>query len=223
MSEENRGPWIETYKGEKFFLGDPKADEVNFQDIAHAISMQCRFTGQLKRMWSVGQHCLFVAEMAAEHAPEDVAERYGLLGLFHDFEEAYISDISTPMKRILFEQDSMSKYRFEQMKESINAAIYEAADLDPPTEYEHQIIKFFDIKALIMEGFWFLPRKAHTFIDIMIPRLEEMAVDNKRLQKATVDNPTLDPDVRFLHKWDRQEVWTVESEIMRRIRRFRGS
>lgn len=174
-------------------------------------------------MWSVGQHCLFVADMLARHAPPGKAEHFAIHGLFHDFEEAYISDINTPLKRLLFDNNPEFKARFDEIRDSINAAIYEAGGLAMPTEYEHSIIKFFDIKALILEGYWMFPHKGHTYVHLKIPQLKEMAGDHERLLGAVVEDPDTDPDVQLLQKWDRSNPAWISDEIVRRVERFLGN
>ena len=88
-----RGDWIQTFTGQRFWPLDPHPDEVDIRDIAHALSMLCRFTGHTKRFWSVAEHSLLVARLAPE--------RLKLAALLHDATEAYLSDISRPMKRQL--------------------------------------------------------------------------------------------------------------------------
>ncbi len=42
-----RGDWMQTYTG-LFCPMDPRVDEVNPEDIAHALAMVCRFGGHVK-------------------------------------------------------------------------------------------------------------------------------------------------------------------------------
>lgn len=84
-------PWIQTYSGRAFNPTEPLEDSIVIQDIAHSLSMQCRFSGHVKVFYSVAQHCVLVSYLCA---PEDA-----LWGLLHDASEAYLVDIPSPLKR----------------------------------------------------------------------------------------------------------------------------
>lgn len=85
--------WIQTYTGRKFDLIAPTADMICLRDIAHALAHLCRFTGHTKRFYSVAEHSIWVSQrVPAEHA---------LSGLLHDATEAYLGDVSTPLKSLL--------------------------------------------------------------------------------------------------------------------------
>lgn len=83
--------WIQTYTGRKFFPLAPRAADVNIRDIAHSLSLQCRFNGHCLAFYSVAEHSVRVSRhLDAAHA---------LWGLLHDAAEAYVSDIPRPLKR----------------------------------------------------------------------------------------------------------------------------
>src|SRR5579885_2784587 len=86
------GDWIQTYCGVAFYPLDPRPEEILIEDIAHALSMLCRFTGHVKRFYSVAQHCVYVSHRCD---PKDA-----LWGLLHDAAEAYLNDISRPVKSL---------------------------------------------------------------------------------------------------------------------------
>lgn len=83
--------WIQTYSGRRFNPTNPNPDAIVIQDIAHALSMQCRFTGHTKKFYSVAQHSVYVSHICNE---EDA-----LWGLLHDASEAYLVDVPRPLKR----------------------------------------------------------------------------------------------------------------------------
>lgn len=83
--------WIQTYSGKRFTPTKPKADSIVIQDIAHALSMQCRFSGHVKYFYSVAQHCVLVSYICDQ--------KDALWGLLHDATEAYLVDVPRPLKR----------------------------------------------------------------------------------------------------------------------------
>jgi 5'-deoxynucleotidase YfbR-like HD superfamily hydrolase len=83
-------PWIQTYSGRRFTPTNPYVDAIVIQDIAHALSMKCRFNGHPKKFYSVAQHCVLVSYIC------DSGD--ALWGLMHDASEAYLVDFPAPLK-----------------------------------------------------------------------------------------------------------------------------
>lgn len=46
------GDWIQTYTNKQFWPLDPRPEDVCIEDIAHALSLQCRFTGHVREFYS---------------------------------------------------------------------------------------------------------------------------------------------------------------------------
>lgn len=90
METVNKGDWMQTHSGKEFWPLSPYLDQIMIEDIAHALSMQCRFGGHTKAFYSVAQHSVIVSEQCY---PEDA-----LWGLLHDASEAYIGDVIRPLK-----------------------------------------------------------------------------------------------------------------------------
>jgi len=84
------GDWIQVYSGGRFWPLDPRPEEIHIEDIAHALSMQCRFGGHCEEFYSVAQHCV---EVSFRVPLEDAA-----WGLLHDAAEAYLVDLPRPVK-----------------------------------------------------------------------------------------------------------------------------
>lgn len=84
-------PWIQTYSGRRFTPTNPYVDAIVIQDIAHSLSMQCRFSGHVKKFYSVAQHSVLVSHLC------DSADAFW--GLLHDASEAYLVDVPRPLKR----------------------------------------------------------------------------------------------------------------------------
>lgn len=83
--------WIQTYTGKKFYPLAPRVKDIDIQDIAHALSLICRFTGHCREFYSVAEHCIRVSKLCRPDTQ--------LLALLHDASEAYLSDVSGPLKR----------------------------------------------------------------------------------------------------------------------------
>jgi hypothetical protein len=56
--------WIATYTGAAFDVMNPRAEDIRFDDIASALSKQCRYGGHCIEFYSVAEHCVHVAERA---------------------------------------------------------------------------------------------------------------------------------------------------------------
>lgn len=107
--------WIQMgVTGGQFWPTDPRPQDVHIEDIAHAQSQLCRFTGHTRTFYSVAQHSVRVMKAVESFGPS-LLEGYGLpagpelnrriaqvalWGILHDSEEAYINDLSTPVKRL---------------------------------------------------------------------------------------------------------------------------
>lgn len=84
---------IQTYTGVIFDLKNPDIDLIDIEDIAHALSMLCRFGGHTKTFYSVAQHSYEVSQLV----PDDLK----LTGLLHDASEAYLTDLPKPIKNLV--------------------------------------------------------------------------------------------------------------------------
>ena len=86
--------WITTYTGKRFDLEHPTPEMIDIEDIAHALSNICRWTGHTLYHYSVAQHSVNVSLMFDQR--DDA-----LWGLLHDAPEAYLGDVSQPLKALL--------------------------------------------------------------------------------------------------------------------------
>ncbi len=87
--------WIETFTGQAVTPLAMTADQINIEDIAHALSNQCRFSGHVREFYSVGQHCNIIATTILRAFDDPTM---ALCGLLHDASEAYLVDIPKPLK-----------------------------------------------------------------------------------------------------------------------------
>lgn len=89
---------IKTYTGVMFDPLNPNLELIDILDIAHALSMLCRANGHFRSFYSVGQHCI---NCMKEAAARGYSERVQLACLLHDASEAYLSDVTRPVKQEL--------------------------------------------------------------------------------------------------------------------------
>lgn len=95
-----KGDFIYTGKEVEFYPLDPREDEILIEDIGHALSLICRGNGHTKHFYSVAQHSINCAKEARERG---YSKRVQLACLLHDGSEAYLSDITRPVKKELKE------------------------------------------------------------------------------------------------------------------------
>lgn len=132
--EQRHTDWIQTYTGRQFWPLDPREEDVDIVDIAHALSNICRYGGHVEQFYSVAQHCVFASHI--------VPAKFALYGLLHDASEAYLIDVPRPIKHEL----GMEVYRAAESK--LQALIYESFGLDPE---EPECVKVADNQLLKTE------------------------------------------------------------------------
>lgn len=91
--ENDRGAYLSTWSGNKFYPLDPRPEEIDIEDIANALAKQTRFNGHLRRFYSVAQHSV----LCSWYVDSDDA-LVALTALLHDAPEAYIGDMIRPVK-----------------------------------------------------------------------------------------------------------------------------
>jgi hypothetical protein len=99
---------------------EPRPQEILVEDIAHALSMLCRFNGHGKEFYSVAEHSLHVAAIVS---PPN--KKWGLL---HDAAEAYLSDIPSPVKKEL--------KNFQEYENNLLLVISQKFNLEPEIPLE---------------------------------------------------------------------------------------
>lgn len=95
---KKRGDHITTYTKLHFNPINPNPENIVIKDIAHALSLLCRGGGHFENFHSVASHCL---ECASEAKARNYTSRVQLACLLHDASEAYLADITRPVKKHL--------------------------------------------------------------------------------------------------------------------------
>jgi len=136
-------PYIETYTGKKFYVLNPQPEDISIIDIAHALSMMCRYTGHVRRFFSVSEHSILVSKNSPNNE---------LFGLLHDASEAYLSDIASPIKPYL------SNYK--ELETNLMAVICDKFGL--PREMPEEV-HIADKEILRVEAAFLVPSKGYTW------------------------------------------------------------
>jgi hypothetical protein len=104
MPTDRRGSWLQTFSGKALYPLDPKVEEIDIVDVAHALSCESRFTGHTRIPYSVAEHCCRCADLITSLAhgldldlSVNELQRYALM---HDAHEAYARDLPRPFKAL---------------------------------------------------------------------------------------------------------------------------
>ena len=131
------GPTIRLHSGAILDFLNPSASDFTIEDIAHGLSNVCRYAGQCEKFYSVAEHSLLVSDTA--HGLEYAA-------LMHDAAEAFVGDITRPLKQLLPE--------FKRIEWAIQHCIFDRFGLpaEMPIEVKHA-----DLRVLAAEQAQIMP------------------------------------------------------------------
>ena len=114
--EGRKGDWIQLLSRKPFYPLDPRSAEIEIEEIAWSLSMQCRYTGHIKFFYSIAEHSVLIAK--------SVPREFALWGLLHDASEAYLHDVPKPLKAYLPE--------YRQWEDQLQQCIAERFNLPWP-------------------------------------------------------------------------------------------
>ena len=112
---------------------EPTTEDFILRDIAHALSFMCRANGHIRTFFSVAQHCI---NCSLEAKARGYSKRLQLALLLHDASEAYIADITRPVKH------NLDKYL--EIEKTLQDTIYKTYGLEKFTDNEIKIINEID-------------------------------------------------------------------------------
>ena len=136
---------IMTYTKKMFDPLNPDVALIDIEDIAHALAMLCRANGHFKTFYSVGQHSI---NCMKEAVARGYSQRVQLACLLHDASEAYLSDVTRPVKQEL--------PRYKEIEAPLQDAIWNKWLGEPLNTQE--VKQVFEIDDAIL---------AHEFINLM--------------------------------------------------------
>jgi uncharacterized protein len=102
MADAAPRAWQRMLSGRRLDLLDPSPLDVEIEDIAHGLARVARWNGQTHgdHAFSVAQHCVLVAEIAA-HVNPAFTRAQKLMALLHDAPEYVVGDMISPFKAAL--------------------------------------------------------------------------------------------------------------------------
>ena len=145
---------IVTYTGKEFDVLHPDPNLICLEDIAHALSQTCRFTGHTSRFYSVAEHSVLCSDVC-------VSTEYRAACLLHDAAEAYLNDIASPVKYHLPD--------YNDLEEVIILTIFSKYGLRliPPW---HEAIRLADKYLLRSEIHQLMPENSPAFEGVFLER-----------------------------------------------------
>lgn len=156
---------ITTYCKKQFSPITPSAEDVVIEDIAHALSLMTRANGHFPQFYSVGQHSI---DCAKEAIAEGLEKDTVLACLLHDASEAYLSDITRPVKKHL--------EQYYEIEAKMQDTIYEALIGKIPSAESLVHVKRIDDMLLY-----------HEFLHFMGEELYENPGEPKRMPSFAVE------------------------------------
>jgi uncharacterized protein len=120
------GDWSQTYCGIAFWPHDPRPEDVDIRDIAHALSLMCRFGGHSRCFYSVAEHSIRVAALCSQ--------KNKLAALLHDAAEAYLVDLPRPIK-----YSGAMGFEYRKMEVGINIIIHQKFNIVPSVSAKKEI------------------------------------------------------------------------------------
>jgi len=133
----DRGTWMQVGGGRRFYPLDPRPEEVYMSDISTALSRILRYNGHSDTPMSVAQHCVQCSYLAQRNGH---GAEFRLCMLMHDSAEAYIGDMTRPIK-VYFP-------KFKEIETKIEEVIWRAFNLPPRNE---ALMKHYDNMAWAWE------------------------------------------------------------------------
>ena len=154
--------YILTYKKKEFYPLEPKIEDIDIEDIAHALSLLCRANGHFKHFYSVGLHSI---NCAYEAKARGLSNNVILGCLLHDGSEAYLADITRPVKKHL--------YKYLQIEDVLQSKIFQKW-IPTLTDDEKKQIFEIDDAILYYEFISLFGEKIFDYVPILksVPRFE---------------------------------------------------
>lgn len=158
------GHRIMLQSGTTFDLSNPCPDSITIEDIAHGLSNICRYAGQCRRFYSVAEHSVLVSRVVPHEC---------LAGLLHDSAEAFVGDVSSPLKALVPD--------YRRIEKAVEFAVFQKFGLNWPPSPE---IKMADYSVMAREQLELMPNGTNSWLYKMQIKPAEVAVQALSPRKA---------------------------------------
>lgn len=153
-TEEDRGRWMATSLGGRFYPANPRPEEIFISDIANGGALDCRYDGQgrVDKYYSVNEHqvlgsqwCITKSQPFLQHS---VMRQYwlnmALAFLVHDGAEGYINDLNRATKAAVGKA-------YTDMEKTIQDMIFDKLGLLEFSKANAKLLKEIDCRLVPLE------------------------------------------------------------------------
>ena len=167
---------ILTFTKKMFDPIHPDPALIDERDIAHALSLLCRANGHFPTFHSVAQHCL---ECREEAKARGLSKRLQLACLLHDGSEAYLSDVTRPVKAVM--------PLYLELEEPLQEAVWLKWLGTPLTQQERKIVFGIDDDLLYHEFFTHTGYAVADTVPALVTKPDFSFVEFSKVEQAFLD------------------------------------
>lgn len=146
----NADPWMFSVSGKRVSLLDPQPEMFLLEDIAYALASVPRFSGHSEPRYSVAAHavaCTLHMYVRGERRPALLRA-----ALHHDDSEAYLCDVSSPLKAAMRTMMGGAPSPYDRIEASFQAAIHAMlSTFGPIAPFDDEAVKDEDRQMLFAE------------------------------------------------------------------------
>jgi len=168
--------FIVTYSGEEFYPTRPEINKIHIEDIAHSLSLLCRANGHISHFYSIAQHSI---NCANEAKARGYPAKMQLACLIHDSSEAYISDITRPVKQHLSEYKKIEKVLQDTIYVKFIGALLTSEEFSVVNDIDNELLVF-ELNSLMKARF--IDKKANLHAIPSIEPRDFLDVENEFLK-----------------------------------------
>lgn len=146
MLEDSERLYVRTWNNGKIWLDPVDFEKVSIETVATQLSLINRWAGSNGEPYSVAQHSILVADIAAR---DEASPALQMRALAHDAHEILVQDVLSPVLRWYRRYDNRGHDYLAGQFDLVAAPLF---GLDPhPSELEHTRIKRYDFIAAQIE------------------------------------------------------------------------
>ena len=136
---------VRTYTGQLIDLLQPELTVFRTDDIVVPLSRLCRFAGASREFYSVAEHCVQVSMLTEQLGGDPWA------GLWHDAAEAFVGDLTSPLKAHIFKYGQIERRILCAMADQFGF-VFQAGHFQPEVEEADKLLV--DVEGLSLVQGW---------------------------------------------------------------------